>query len=126
MIQVAAQVTGNDAAITLGGLGGYFELNTMLPLIARNLLESIMLLTNAARAFDEKCVQGLTLGQGGRISELVEKSLALATPLVPALGYDRAATIAKKAFATDRTVREVALETGWLDPDEIARLLDSA
>ncbi len=121
VLMVAAQVTGNDAAITAAGRGGNFELNTMLPLIAHNLLQSIGLLTRAAEIFEERCVRGITADRE-RCAAFIERSLAMATGLVPHIGYDRAAAIAKKAYATGRTVREVALEEKVLD----AALLEKA
>ena len=123
VIQVAAQVVGNDVAVTLGGLGGQLELNAMIPLITRNLLESIRLLANVARVFVERCLAGLE-ADADRAAAWVEQSLALATALVPRLGYDRAAEIAKRAAASGRSVREVCLEEGVLDAEELDALLD--
>ena len=97
VIQVAAQVIGNDAAISLGCQGGYFELNTMLPLIAHNLLQSISLLTSAATLFADKCIDGIS-ANAERCAANIERSLALATYLVPLIGYDRASEIAKEAY----------------------------
>ncbi len=121
--QVAAQVIGNDAAIAVGGLSGHLELNVFLPLIARNLLESIRLLANVAALFVEKCLDGLG-ADAERAAALVERSLAMVTALVPRLGYDAAAEIAKIAWHSGRTVREVCLERKLLPPDELAGLLD--
>jgi fumarate hydratase class II len=124
VIQAGAQVIGNDAVVTFGGTFGAFELNTMLPVIAYNLLQAIDLLANATRVFASRCVAGLEADLekcGGN----VEQSLALATALVPAIGYDKAATIAKIAYDTDRTVRQVALESSGLDKAEVERLLDA-
>jgi fumarate hydratase class II len=123
LIMVCAQVIGNDAAITLGGLYGFFELNVMLPLIARNLLEQISLLANAAEMFDDRLLSGLEANLR-RIEAGNEKSLALATALAPHIGYDRAAEIAKQSHKTGRTVREIASEQQVLPPDELARVLD--
>jgi fumarate hydratase class II len=123
VIQVGAQVIGNDAAITMGGVFGNFELNTMLPVIAYNLLQSIELLTNATRVFTKRCVTGLE-ADAGRAEGNVEKSLAMCTGLVPAIGYDKAAQIAKVAYQTDRTVREVAAELSGLDEKTLNELLD--
>jgi len=122
-IMACAQVIGNDAAITLGGLGGHFELNLMMPLIAHNLLASIELLANAARTFTDRCVIGIEADEE-RCQEIVERSLAMATALAPTIGYDAAAEIAKEAFATGRTVREVARERKILPPEELAAALD--
>jgi fumarate hydratase class II len=123
LIQVCAQVVGNDAAITLGGLAGNFELNVMLPLIAHNLLQSIDLLGNAARLFNERCVTGLTANRE-RCEELVEQSLAMVTALAPEIGYDRAADLAKKAYESGKTIREICLEQQVLPADVLERLLD--
>jgi len=123
LIMVGAQVVGNDAAITLGGLLGNFELNTMLPLIARNLLEQITLLAAGVTAFTDKLVRGLDANRA-YIQGRVEQSLALATALAPAIGYDAAAAIAKESVASGRTVREIATERGVLPADELARVLD--
>jgi fumarate hydratase class II len=124
LIQVCAQVMGNDAAVMLGGQWGFFELNTMLPLIGYNLLQSITLLANAARNFTERCVVGLKATDRG--PELVEKGLMLATALAPVIGYDAAAAIAKEAARTGRTIREVARERTGLSEEELDRILDPA
>lgn len=123
LIMACAQVIGNDAAIALGGLGGHFELNLMMPLLAHNLLGSVALLANATRAFTARCVKGLEADEA-RCKETVEKSLALATALAPKIGYDAAADLAKEAYRTGRTVREVALEGKVLPADELDALLD--
>ncbi len=120
---VAAQVIGNDAALTIGGLGGQLELNTFLPLIAHNLLESIALLANVSRLFAERCVRGLE-AHVEHAERQVERSLAMASALAPEIGYDRAAEIAKAAHESGRTVREIAAERGLLAPAELERLLD--
>ncbi|MGI8429192.1 MAG: class II fumarate hydratase [Solirubrobacteraceae bacterium] len=111
VLQVAAQVIGNDAAITIAGSQGNFELNVRVPLIARNLLQSIRLLSTSARIFAEKCVEGIEANQEG-CSRSVESTLAAATALNPYIGYDRAAEIVKRAAASGRTLREVAAEMG--------------
>jgi fumarate hydratase class II len=121
--QVAAQVVGNDAAIAVGALGGQLELNTFLPLIARNLLQSIGLLASATRLFAERCVDGLEADRA-RAAALVEQSLMLATALVPRIGYDAAAELAKEALATGRSLRELCLARGLLDAPTLDRLLD--
>jgi fumarate hydratase class II len=118
IIQVAAQVIGNDAAITACGQGSYFELNTMLPVIARNLLESIDLLASGALLFSERCVAEITANRE-KCRSYIEQSLALSTYLVPFIGYDRTSEVSKKAFATGKTVREVALEDGLLSPEKL-------
>ncbi len=121
--QVCAQVIGNDAAVAVGGMSGQLELNAFVPLIARNLLESIELLAAACRIFAERCLAGLEADRE-RAAASVEQSLAMATALVPEIGYDAAAEIAKEAFASGRTVREVCLERGGLAPERLEALLD--
>jgi len=123
LMQVCAQVIGNDATITLGGLSGNFELNVMMPLIAHNLLQSIGLLSGAVRAFEENCLQGLEADRE-RCEGLIEESLAMCTALAPVVGYDRAAEIAKQAYQNGKTVRDVARESLDMDEDELERLLD--
>jgi fumarate hydratase class II len=123
VLQVSAQVIGNDAAIAVAGLQGQLELNVFVPLIARNLLASIALLASATRVFDEKCLAGLS-ARRERAEALVEESLAMVTALVPAIGYDAAAEIAKEAWRTGRRVREICIERAILPADELARLLD--
>jgi fumarate hydratase, class II len=111
VLQVAAQVIGNDAAVTIGGLEGNFELNVRVPLIARNLLESIRLLAAAARAFAEKCVDGIQANEDG-CHRSAEATLAAATALNPYIGYDKAAEIVKEAASSGRMLRDVAHEKG--------------
>jgi len=123
VIQASYQVMGNDAAITLAAQAGNLELNVNMPLIAYNLLQSIDLMAGAARLLADKCIKGLKADQK-KCEEYIEKSLALVTNLVPHLGYDRAAALAKKAFETGKTVRQVALEEKVLPADELAKLLD--
>jgi fumarate hydratase class II len=122
VIQVAAQVVGYDTALTLAGQGGYFQLNTMMPLMAHNLLESISLLSSAAQALADRCISGLQANENVCRGN-IEKSLALVTALVPALGYDRAAEVSKKAYASGRTIREVVLAEGLLSEAEVTSLL---
>ncbi|MCU0559389.1 MAG: class II fumarate hydratase [Desulfobacterales bacterium] len=122
VIQAAAQVVGNDATIALSGMGGNFELNTMLPVIAYNLLQSIDLLAAAALTLAQKCISGITADREA-CAAAVEKSLALATGLVPRLGYDRAAAVAKAAYDSGKTVREVLLAEGELSAAEIEAAL---
>jgi fumarate hydratase class II len=124
VLQVCGQVIGHDAAITFGGAFGNFELNVMMPLIAYNLLQSIELLANASRTFARRCVAGVE-ADGLRCEGMIEQSLAMCTALAPAIGYDKAAKIAKEAYETGKTVREVALRTSGLGKDEIDRLLDA-
>jgi fumarate hydratase, class II len=111
VLQVSAQVIGNDTAITVGGLQGQFELNVRIPLIARNLLQSIALLSSTAELFAEKCVDGIEPNLPG-CEASAEGTLAVATALNPYIGYDRAAEIVKDASASGRTLREVAREHG--------------
>ncbi|MCA9670030.1 MAG: class II fumarate hydratase [Myxococcales bacterium] len=123
MIMVCAQVIANDTAITLGGLYGNFELNVMLPLIARNLLEQVSLLANAARMFADKLVDGLEANHE-RIAAMNEQSLSLATSLAPHIGYDAAAALAKQSYKTGKTVRELAFEQKVLPADKLEQVLD--
>jgi fumarate hydratase class II len=123
LIQVCAQVIGNDASITLGGLGGYFELNMMMPLIAHNLLQSIRLLANGARNFSQRCIEGLEADQE-RCEEMIEKSLALVTALAPITGYNEAARIARKAYENRKTIRQVLEEEKLFSKKELKHLLD--
>ena len=111
VLQVAAQVIGNDAAITIAGSQGNFELNVRVPLIARNLLESIRLLAAASRVLAEKCVEGIRANEAG-CERSAEATLAAATALNPYIGYDRAAEIVKEAADSGRMLREVAYEKG--------------
>jgi len=120
--QVAAQVIGNDTAITIGGMQGNFELNVRIPLIARNLLGSIGLLTSACRLLADKCVDGIEANRE-RLAELGESTLAMATALNPYIGYDRATAIVKEATASGRSLREVAREHG-VDEETLDRALD--
>ena len=123
MMQVASQVIGNDTAITWGGANGNFELNVMMPLIAHNLLESIDLLASAADVMREKMVDGIEADED-RAKFLLEQNVIIITALVPVIGYDKSAEVAKKAFKEGRGVREVALELGVLPEDDLNRALD--
>jgi fumarate hydratase class II len=109
--QVAAQVIGNDAAITIGGMQGHFELNVFVPLIARNILDSVKLLASASRLFAEKCVDGIE-AQRENAQRYAELTLSAATALNPYIGYDKASEIVKEAAASGRSLREVAREKG--------------
>ena len=111
VLQVAAQVIGNDTAITIGGMQGQFELNVRIPLMARNLTDSIQLLTSASKLFAEKCIDGIEANREGTNAS-AGATLAVATALNTAIGYDKAAAIVKKATDTGRPLREVALEEG--------------
>lgn len=123
VLQVSTQVIGNDAAVAAAGMRGELELNVFIPVIARNLLASIALLASASRVFTEKCLAGL-VARRDRADALVEESLAMVTVLVPAIGYDAAAEIAKEAWRTGKRVREICLERAVLPRDELERLLD--
>jgi fumarate hydratase class II len=122
LTQVAAQVVGNDAAITVGGLSGAFELNVYIPLMARNLLQSITYLAAACRAFAEKCVDGVT-ANAERARALAESTLVLVTALNPVVGYDEATAISREAAASGRSLREVALDHG-VAADVLDKALD--
>ncbi len=124
LLQVCAQVIGNDATVSLCGLSGNFELNVMMPVMAHNILQSIELLSNAIRNFDEKCLADLQADEQ-RCSDLLEQSLALVTALVPEVGYDRAAELAKQAHKTGQTLRELALADG-VAAEVLNKLLDPA
>jgi fumarate hydratase, class II len=124
LIQVGAQVIGNDAAITFGGAFGNFELNVMLPVIAHNLLQAIELLTTGSRVFARRCIVGLE-ADVAKCEGNIENSLAMCTALAPVIGYDKAAKIAKVAYESGKTIREVALETSGLDKAKLDQLLDA-
>ena len=122
VLQVGAQVIGNDTAITIGGLQGQFELNVRIPLIARNLLQSIQLLTSASTMLASKCVDGIEPNLEG-LERSAENTLAVATALNPYIGYDKATEIVKDASASGRTLREVAREHG-VDEETLDKALD--
>ena len=122
VIQVGAQVTGNSLAVTIGGQWGQLDLNTMLPMMARNLLESVRLLANVSRLFVDKCIAGIE-ANAERAEGYVEKSISMATALNPHIGYDKAAAIAKKAHATGRTVREIAYEESGMTREQVDEAL---
>ena len=121
VLQAAAQVIGNDATITIAGQKGHFELNTMQPLIAYNLLQSIDLLAESARLFAEKCIKGLEADKD-KCGGYVEQSLALATYLVPRLGYDRAAELSKMAHRSGKTIRETVVRNSIMTSAEFDEL----
>jgi fumarate hydratase class II len=123
VMQVAAQVMGNDAAITWAGANGNFELNVMMPLIAHNLLESINLLANAATTFAGRCVDGI-VANVDRARELAERNIIVVTALNPHIGYDNGAVAAKEAFASGRNVADIVVEKGWLTAEQVTELLD--
>ena len=121
--QVAVQVFGNDAAVAFAGSQGSFELNTYLPVIARNVLESITLLTNAIREFTERCVKDIVAHEE-RCRDYAERSPAIAAALNERLGYDRVAEAVHEAERENVTVREIVRRHGWLDERELDSLLD--
>jgi fumarate hydratase class II len=122
---VVAKVLGNDVTVGFGGAAGsYFELNLMMPVVAYTLLQSVTLLANSARNLAVQCVDGIEATERG--PELVERGLMTCTALAPRIGYDAAAALAKKAFATGRTVREVARDSTDLSEQELDELLDPA
>ena len=123
MMQVSAQVIGNDTAITFSAANGNFELNTMLPIMAHNILESISILTSGAEAFTEKLIIGLEANTE-KLDENIQKNSILVTALVPKLGYDVSAEIAKEAITTNSTIKKVLLDRDLLSEQEIDELLD--
>ena len=122
VIQVAVQVFGNDATVALAGQGSYFELNTMMPVAAFNILQTIELLSTSANNFADQCVKGIQATPTG--PAMVEKGLMLGTALTPAIGYDAAAAIAKEASGSGQTIREVAKIRTELSDDQLDLLLD--
>ena len=123
VIQACAQVIGNDLSITIGGQGGVFELNLMLPLIAHNLTSSISILANSATAFRQKLIIDLKANKD-KCSSYIEGSLAMCTSLAPLIGYDKAAEIAYEAYKTGKTVRQIAEENNILDQEKLNTTLD--
>jgi fumarate hydratase class II len=123
LMQVAAQVIGNDATVTWSGANGNFELNVMMPVMTHALLQSIEILANGAETFRERCVEGLE-ANAERTRELVERNAIIVTALNPHIGYDAGARIAKESVKTGRSVRELVLEQGLMEPDELDAVLD--
>ncbi|HDH28118.1 MAG TPA: class II fumarate hydratase [Euryarchaeota archaeon] len=123
VLMACAQVFGNDTTITFAGAGGNFELNTMKPVMAYNILQSIEILANSVDSFTDKCLLGIAPNTE-RIKKILEKNLMLVTALAPKIGYDKAAEIAKEAHASSRSLREVALEKTSLSIDVLNKLLD--
>jgi fumarate hydratase class II len=125
--QVAAQVIGNDAAVTVGGLSGAFELNVYIPMMARNILESFTLLSNVSKLFAEKCIDGLIANEG-RLRDLAESSPSIVTPLNSAIGYEEAAKVAKEALKERKTIRQTVVDRGLindkLSEEELDKRLD--
>ena len=124
LIMVGAQVMGNEATIAFSGTFGNFELNVMLPVIAHNLLESIALLTTGSQVFARRCIAGLE-ADVAKCEGNIENSLAMCTSLAPVIGYDKAAKIAKLAYESGKTIRQVALEVSGLDKAKLDQLLDA-
>jgi fumarate hydratase class II len=123
---VAAQVIGNDAAIAFGGAAGSFELNVMLPMLGRNILESIRLLANVSRLFADRCVEGIE-ADVDRCLEYAESSPSIVTPLNRFIGYEEAAVVAKQALKERKTIRQVVLERGYVDDGKLTlEQLDAA
>ncbi|HUO45473.1 MAG TPA: class II fumarate hydratase [Acidimicrobiia bacterium] len=122
-MQVAAQVFGNDAAVTWGAANGNFELNVMMPVIAHNLLQSIAILAASTAVFAERCVAGITANEE-HIRSVLERNVIIVTALNPHIGYDNGARVAKEASATGKSVREVVLEQGILSEEDLDRVLD--
>ncbi len=124
VLMASAQVVGNDLTVTWGGAAGNFELNVMMPVIAYNLLQSVHILATSSRLLADRCVDGLVANRE-RAQQIVEQSLAMVTALAPRIGYDRAAEIAKEAYKTGRTVRDLAREKQVLPADELDEALDA-
>jgi fumarate hydratase class II len=123
-MQAAARVIGNDGTVTLSGAaGGNFQLNIMMPVMGQTTLESVMLLANATTAFVDKCARGLEANEAS-CTAAVEKSLSMVTSLNPYIGYEKAAALAKEAFKTGKTIRELCLEQHILPPETLAAALD--
>ncbi|MBI5641284.1 MAG: class II fumarate hydratase [Nitrospirae bacterium] len=122
-MMACSQVIGNDVAVSIGNASGNFELNAMLPLIAHNLLQSLSILGNSARLLADKALSGFILNRD-KIADIIQQNPALVTALTPVLGYDKAAEIAKRAYAEKRAIKDVAAEMTNLSPDEIDGLID--
>jgi fumarate hydratase class II len=123
VMQVAAQVVGNDTTITWSGANGNFELNVMMPVLAHNLLESVSLLANASTTFATRCIDGIEVNDN-RPRELVEKNAIIVTALNPHIGYDNGARIAKEAVMSGRSIRELVLAEGLMTPEDLDAALD--
>jgi fumarate hydratase class II len=123
VIQVAAQVIGNDTTISWGGANGNLELNLMMPVIAHNLLESIEILAAASETFRAKCVDGIEADQD-RARALLERNAIIVTALNPRIGYDNGARIAKESLTTGRSIRDLVLEEGLMTLEELDKALD--
>jgi fumarate hydratase class II len=117
LTMLCAQVMGNDVAINMGGASGNFELNVFRPLVAHNFLQSVRLLADGMRSFNDHCARGIQANPA-RIAELVERSLMLVTALTPHMGYDKASAIARRAHAEGSSLREAALASGFVTAQE--------
>jgi fumarate hydratase class II len=115
---VCAQVIGNDTAVTVAGASGNFELNVMMPVLARNLLESIRLLSTSSRLLADRCIEGITANVD-RMRTYAESSPSVVTPLNRYIGYENAAKVAKKALAEEKTIKEVVLEMGFVENGDL-------
>jgi fumarate hydratase class II len=125
-LMVCAQVIGNDTAVTVAGASGSFELNVMMPVLARNLLESVRLLSTTSRLLADRCVAGITANVD-RMRTYAESSPSVVTPLNRYLGYENAAKVAKKALAEEKTIREVVVEMGYVERGDLTEAqLDEA
>ena len=125
MTMLCCQVLGNDVAINFGGASGNFELNVFKPLIAHNFLQSVRLLADGLASFDEHCARGIVANRD-RIAELMERSLMLVTALAPHIGYDKAAKIAKHAHKEGLTLKQAALDLGFVTEAEFAQWVVAA
>ncbi len=123
LTMVAVQVMGNDTVVTVAGSQGNFELNVFKPVIIHNIMQSITLLADGIHNFTEKCLRGITPDES-KIKEHLEHSLMLATSLNPVIGYDKAAQIVKKAYHENKTLRQAAIETGFLTPEKFDEIVD--
>jgi fumarate hydratase class II len=123
LLMVTADVVGKDATIAWAGAGGVFELNAMMPIMAASALDALESLAKAARLFADRCIRGISANEE-RCRELVERSLALGTALLPRLGYDASADVVNEAARTGKTVRDVCLARGLLSAAELDQLLD--
>ena len=122
---VSAQVMGNDTVIALSNAMGDFQLNVMLPVIARNILQSITLLANVTRLLAEKAIRDFEVDED-RLAEFVHKNPIIATVLNPIIGYDKSAEVVKKAVKEKKTVQQVVVEMGYLSAEEATRILNPA
>src|SRR5688500_11645720 len=126
LCMVCAQVIGNDAAIAFGGAAGNFELNVMLPMLARNVLESVRVLGGVCRLFADRCVDGATANVS-RCREYAESSPSVVTPLNRYIGYEEAAKVAKQSLAEQKTIRQVVVERGYVEQGKLTeQQLDEA